>query len=218
MQRAPHLILPQLAENGQARIDRFWAKVERRGADDCWIWKGSLTEKDYGRFYAGSSNVAAHRFAWVVTHDLDPMLGQVVMHTCDNPPCCNPAHLRLGTYLDNTRDMQAKRRDRSWGRAPSLSADQVLAVVADERPHGTIAADYGVSKSVVHDIKLGRRRSSVTGIVYTPSRHLPKCPDRFHRIVTRGLKRLPSLTPERAREIALLAIAAHFAPITKKAA
>jgi len=93
----------------QNRTDtrRFWARIEK--GNDCWPWK-SRTDKDgYGKVHwAGESN-RAHRVAWEITNGPIPD-GLLVCHSCDNPPCCNPSHLFLGTNAENMRDASAKRR------------------------------------------------------------------------------------------------------------
>jgi hypothetical protein len=89
---------------------RFWSKVDIRAADDCWPWRGTTTGKTgYGRAWRGPGWAAAHRLAWELTHGSTP--DGFVCHKCDNPPCCNPAHLFVGTHTDNMRDMFAKGRN-----------------------------------------------------------------------------------------------------------
>jgi hypothetical protein len=89
------------------REQRFWAKVEQRGPDECWPWLASADEYGYGRF----RGVAASRAAYTYTKG-DP--GRLlVCHTCDNPGCVNPAHLWLGTVRDNGVDCSQKRRARN---------------------------------------------------------------------------------------------------------
>lgn len=92
---------------------RFWAKVDKRGLEECWLWTASLFRLGYGQFRAGPGqkrNVLAHRFSYEVAHGPIPV-GLCVMHTCDNRRCVNPAHLRLGTHTDNMRDCAAKGRN-----------------------------------------------------------------------------------------------------------
>ena len=86
---------------------RFWAKVDRRGDGECWPWLGAQS-REYGQFWCGGC-LTAHRIAWELTHGAIPN-GLLVLHRCDNPPCCNPAHLWLGTHADNAADRQAKGR------------------------------------------------------------------------------------------------------------
>jgi hypothetical protein len=98
--------------------ERFWAFVPVRG-DGCWEWSGSVTEKGYGQFGDGRrpNNVRAHRFSWELANGPIPD-GRIVLHSCDNPPCVNPAHLRLGSDAENTADMIAKGRA-AWQKNPS---------------------------------------------------------------------------------------------------
>lgn len=95
--------------------ERFWSRVDRRGPDECWPWTGSRNPAGYGAFSRGGKRSNTHRVAWEMTHG--PIPGRLhVLHACDNPPCCNPAHLSLGTHEDNMADMVAKGRGRGrWG-------------------------------------------------------------------------------------------------------
>lgn len=98
-------------------VVRFWEKVDIRGDDECWPWLGVLRgtgKMAYGVFH-GPERVAS-RAAWTFTWGaIDAGMG--VLHRCDNPPCCNPNHLFLGTQADNMRDMAAKGRGRWRKRA-----------------------------------------------------------------------------------------------------
>lgn len=75
--------------------------------DACIVWQGSRDRKGYGRFNAGGGSVLAHRFALALVEGPSDL---PVLHSCDNPPCCNVAHLRYGSVADNNADMKAKRR------------------------------------------------------------------------------------------------------------
>ena len=91
--------------------ERFWAKVDRSGGPDaCWIWTGGRKGRGYGEFYKDHRLLGAHRVAWELAIGPIPN-GLDCLHSCDNPPCCNPAHLFLGTQADNNADMVAKGRD-----------------------------------------------------------------------------------------------------------
>lgn len=96
----------------QARplADRFWARVEKRGPDECWPWTGYRDAKGYGQIALNRRTAeGAHRVSWALARGEIPD-GIHVLHRCDNPPCCNPAHLFLGTHADNMWDMKAKGR------------------------------------------------------------------------------------------------------------
>lgn len=91
-------------------VDRFWTKVDRSAGDSrCWPWLAYRGPKGYGRFFAGGKMWVAHAVAWRIENG-EPAHGLFVLHRCDNPSCCNPRHLFLGTIQDNNRDMVAKGR------------------------------------------------------------------------------------------------------------
>lgn len=84
-------------------VIHFWSRVDRGAPEICWPWLGGKLPKGYGMSHVKSNPVLAHRLAYVLAVGEIP-LGLIVRHKCDNPPCCNPAHLELGTYQDNERD------------------------------------------------------------------------------------------------------------------
>ncbi len=96
--------------------EEFWARVDVRGFNECWEWQGCRHPIDgRGRLRWRGEETYAHRLAFelatgrkLVNHGL---------HTCDNPPCCNPSHVRDGTQADNMIDMQTKGRARGGTRA-----------------------------------------------------------------------------------------------------
>lgn len=91
---------------------RFWMKVDTSG--DCWLWKGALNTSGYGMAFFNGKTHAATRFAYEFINGPIPA-GLLVMHSCDNPGCVNPAHLSLGTHQENTDDRVAKGRNVNSG-------------------------------------------------------------------------------------------------------
>ena len=87
--------------------DRFWSKVHE--TNGCWVWLASTNSDGYGLFWIGTRIEHSHRMAWVFTNGPIPTR-MCVLHRCDNPSCCNPEHLFLGTHADNMRDMANKGR------------------------------------------------------------------------------------------------------------
>lgn len=141
---------------------RLWAKIAKAGPGDCWPWQGSPDANGYGRIGAGGKygkSLLAHRAAYESAVGPIPP-GLHVLHRCDNPPCCNPAHLWAGTDADNNADMIAKGRKRwraSQGTAhgcAKLTDAQVLAIRSAPGKQRDIAKEYGVSQTTVNYIKL----------------------------------------------------------------
>ena len=111
--RSRHYPRPTLAE-------RFWSHVNVAGLDDCWEWQG-WKRAGYGKMYVleRDTDVTATHIAWFLAYGGWPTLD--VLHTCDNPPCVNIAHLFQGTPVDNSQDMVRKGRHSSVTHPESLA-------------------------------------------------------------------------------------------------
>ena len=92
--------------------ERFWPKVDNRGPGECWLWIGATDRWGYGRLRIDGRFIGAHRISWQLAHGSNAPDSLFVCHSCDNPLCCNPAHLWLGTAAENNRDAAAKGRVR----------------------------------------------------------------------------------------------------------
>jgi hypothetical protein len=111
-------ILPYFGDDLAA--GRFWGRVAVGHANDCWPWKGQTNSRGYGRHEVWPNRqrvrLLAHRVAVTITSGQE--IGRnVLLHACDNPPCCNPRHLRVGTQSDNMRDALTKGRANLTGLA-----------------------------------------------------------------------------------------------------
>ena len=89
--------------------DRILSKVKIRKPHECWEWQGAFWSTGYGRAYISGKSVGAHRVVFEIFKGPIPP-GFCVLHKCDNPRCCNPAHLFLGTHKDNVKDKVIKGR------------------------------------------------------------------------------------------------------------
>lgn len=93
-------------------IEDVWRRIDcSGGADACWPWTGYCAPKGYGQVGWQGKLALVHRL--IAAHSIGPVEGLVVMHTCDNPGCCNPDHLEIGTHADNCADKMEKGRWRS---------------------------------------------------------------------------------------------------------
>lgn len=101
----------------QSTTEKFWKHIVK--GKHCWSWSGRVSGPGYGVVHiTGTKRIGAHRLSWQIHRGEIPP-GMFVCHRCDNPPCCNPDHLFLGTQTDNMRDASSKGRCR-WN---GLSGD-----------------------------------------------------------------------------------------------
>jgi hypothetical protein len=127
-------------------------KLQRRSqpaASGCIEWTGACDEDGYGKFTKKGWPDRAHKAAYIVAHGDIPE-GQIVRHTCDNPPCINPQHLVAGTFADNAADrVQRERFNRESNRFNRVRLSMDLArEIRVKHSQGVsrcaLAAEYGV--------------------------------------------------------------------------
>ena len=108
-----------IKSHGNARplADKFWEKVDVKSDSECWLWKGSVDRKGYGKFGNKYKTEISSRVAYKLAYGKLEH-GESVLHACDNPPCCNPSHLFKGTQQDNVNDMIRKGRHGNMYRKP----------------------------------------------------------------------------------------------------
>ena len=148
---------------------RFWKRIDRsKGENECWEWQAGKDKDGYGKISLCAQDWRCHRVSFALAHGYLPILN--VLHTCDNPPCCNPKHLLEGTARDNQRDKVQKRRQARGERHRSrlypdqvpkgeqhgmakLSEENVLEIRAyslDALPMVDLAIKFGVSTDAIY--------------------------------------------------------------------
>lgn len=139
---------------------RFWERVQKAGADDCWEWTSSRDTCGYGKISWVKKTLLAHRLVWEFTHGPIPS-GMCVCHHCDHPACVNPRHLFLGTHLENMADRAAK------GRQAHLKGEANGQHKISGRQVGAIRKAYaagGISQRELGS-KYGLDRTSIGSII-----------------------------------------------------
>ena len=127
---------------------KFWSKVDKNSANGCWLWTGAKV-RGYGKLKLAGKTMRAHRVSYELAHG-HIADGMDVLHKCDVPACVNPDHLFLGTDVENMADACAKGR-----KGQKLTAEDVLAIRADQSKQKDIARRYGIRQDMVSRIKSG---------------------------------------------------------------
>jgi hypothetical protein len=141
----------------QEQVARYWAKIKK--GPSCWEWTAFRDAAGYGRMRLGPIHKRGHQIAWFLAHgEWVPL----VLHNCDNPPCCNPDHLYAGTYADNNRDMENRGRMSRGSRHynAKLTEDSVRELKSLRANGWTmpqLASKYGVAMGTVQCVLDGRR-------------------------------------------------------------
>jgi DNA-binding CsgD family transcriptional regulator len=150
--------------------EAVWKKVRKSGDNECWEWQGLKTKWGYGEISINKVHYRAHRLVYEVSNNLvlrrdrrQSSESQIVMHSCDNPGCCNPRHLFLGTPKANTRDMMRKGRRANFegergqhAKLTNAQAEEIRQLCRLKVPQKEIALKYGVSVPTVSGIKWNR--------------------------------------------------------------
>lgn len=143
----------------------LWRIAERVivAPSGCWLWTGPTVGAGYGRISRSGKNCLVHRLVYELCRG-EVSLGVEVCHDCpagDNPACCNPSHLFLGTHADNMRDSEAKGRNSHPGQKgeeksqAKLTDDAVRAIrkrFAAGESGRALAEEFNVSRPAISEV------------------------------------------------------------------
>lgn len=140
--------------------ENFWSFVAISDPESCWEWQGPV-EQGRGRFMYQRKRYLAPRWAWELHHDAKIPDDMCACHHCDNPLCCNPHHIFVGTWADNNRDRANKGRSTRGSEHPKsrLSEGDVLSI---RRRYAAGESWWRIWKSDYAHVK----QSSVDAIVH----------------------------------------------------
>ncbi len=145
--------------------EQFWRFVERGEPDECWEWQGAKDRAGYGWIkHPDRGKLRAARVSFEM-HKGPPPDGALICHTCDNPPCINPAHLYAGTSQSNMDDKVLRGRHLAGGgikgeanQMVTMSDNVVAMVRRDPRPAAILAPILGVCLGTVYNWRRGTTR------------------------------------------------------------
>jgi hypothetical protein len=144
--------------------------VKVGASDKCWEWQGWRNHHGYGVVYyrlkGTRLRILTHRLSYAFTHSVDLSEGTLVLHSCDNRSCVNPAHLRVGSQKDNGKDMVDRGRSTRGELNPhaKLKEKDILRIRrlrVKGFTYDAIAAEYGYTKGTVGSIVRGDTWSHV---------------------------------------------------------
>ena len=159
--------------SGHARLaltaeQRFWNRVDRGDEAECWPWTAYRNPHGYGQLCWLGARQLAHRVAHFLNAGQEVEKDAVIMHRCDNPACCNPSHLILGTQADNMADCKRKGRARNVPRQgechhkAKLTDADVRFIRRSALNSTQLAQQLSVSLSIISRVRLGKTWRHVT--------------------------------------------------------
>lgn len=144
------------------------------GDKGCWPWPGARGKAGYGRIYEGSRGASktffTHRLSWELHNNMPVPEGLCVLHTCDNPPCINPAHLYVGTQNDNVQDREHRGRTAHGAAYPHFRLtgavrNTIIGLYENGLSTRQVAKRVGLGKSRVAIVVKGKRSRSVAAVI-----------------------------------------------------
>lgn len=148
---------------------KYATRISVGAPGDCWLWLGAKASAGYGHGHRNNVHFYAHRAAYESQHGEGSAAGWVIRHTCDNPPCCNPGHLLIGTHADNMADMVERgRRNAVFGERVNTARMSECDVLEARRL--AAAGSPVVDVARMFSLEYGAMRALIKGQTW---RHLP---------------------------------------------
>lgn len=148
--------IPELSKD---ELNFFWSQIQMGKSNECWIWIGYKNSENYGVIKINGLDYRANRVSWTIQNGKIPD-GKLICHTCDNPPCCNPNHLKAETQKWNMQDRESKGRsnratcERHWN--AKMTRDKVISIrekyATGKFLQREIGEEYGVSSKLISSI------------------------------------------------------------------
>lgn len=139
-------------------VEIFWRRASVGDAKSCWNWTGCRSPKGYGHLSFQGIKEKSHRLSWRLTFGEIPE-GLCVCHKCDNPSCCNPYHLFLGTVEDNNNDKISK------GRQAKLGGESNPSAILNREKVELIRELYKTENQIQISKRMGVARTTIGAIV-----------------------------------------------------
>lgn len=167
-------ILPHIGDSMNYTAKSVWKKVRQGAVDECWPWNGYLSSGRGRLDINGVKGVYAHRAAFIAANpNVDLPLREddsdrYVCHSCDNPICCNPGHLYLGTHQQNMDDKVARGRSKIWSHSTKsprakLTVEDVkwIRIQKNYATKKALALLYDVSEATISGCLYGRHYQDI---------------------------------------------------------
>lgn len=141
-----------IAGEGNSPEKRFWSRVKKEANENgCWEWQGKRMLQGYARVGYKGAYILGHHLSWFLTYGIKP---KFLLHSCDNPPCVNPSHLREGGHKENAQDRVARgRQQQGVGFSHAVLTDEKVRearrLYAEKMMIKDIAKLFGVAKTTI---------------------------------------------------------------------
>lgn len=148
-----------IVDNYNRKVAPYLQEIDNNG---CILNSNVTTHRPYGHIALTSpirstSYTKGHALSYLYHNNIVSTNGLHVLHRCDNPACCNPDHLWLGTNADNVKDKLSKNRGHNFNgtRHPraSLTEKEVLAIYISKEPRQVLADRYNIKGSIIYQIR-----------------------------------------------------------------